>query len=554
MSRLPSHPSLCLALALTGLLGSCNQADKKDTGTATRDLSGQQAELDALKVKARKLEEALVESEKKSKHAPKEDRDSERMQKAILKDLDEVKEQNSDLKEELEKLRKENERLQREATAKVRTKAIGEETAELMANNGKVYRKVRIKSVDDYGVSITHEAGTATLRSGTAPADWVKRFGLIDEPVFAPENAVASADLMMTREPVVTPATPSAESPAQPKISSADSDAMMRAKFDGIMLVDGSESAASAFLAESEGEVYLYTAAHVLTGVQKLVVKNSSGATITNFGACQIATDCDLARIKVDAKPGLALKIGPPGMAGVGKEIRAVGNSAGSGVLTVLSGKVTGLGVTELEVSATVIQGNSGGPVMSADTGEVFGVVCRGEAGREDIWSSGTEFAEVRRFASRIDRPIKWRTVALDSLQGEDQRLTTFDSRTRLMFALAALEPGPSGLRLDVQAGDGKGPTILSIFTQHRNIPPIQKLIAMNVELDGRKIGTSQKDLIKRFNAYYKELIAIFATDTSRFDPGTFSFPSQKEAKQSQKWRQEATQQLQTAAARLSAR
>jgi hypothetical protein len=336
-----------------------------------------------------------------------------------------------------------------------------------------------------------------------------------------------------------------------PKSGKSGENQALRDKLAGVLLVENETSAATAFVVAQNGTLYLYTAAHVLTGGKKLTVKNAQGLTLSNFGACQVATDCDLARIEVNVKPELALRIGAPGTTTVGHEITAAGNSAGSGVVTLTEGKVTGIGPTELEVSAEVIQGNSGGPILSTASGEVFGVVTRAENGRDDIWAADTEFAKIRRFASRIDREVPWRTTSLETLQSENGRIADFDSRTRLVYAMASLQPGQNGLRLDMQLGGGNGPTIMAIFMEHQKVAPVQKLIQMNRQLAERQLRSSERDLKKRFAGFYSDLIRLFSNDTATFEPENFSFPNRKSAEKSLEWRRDATKLLQSAADEL---
>jgi serine protease Do len=519
-----------LALPLACTLTSCNEESKQEVKKAREEISSLESEIAELKSKTSTLDDL----EKKAA-------ESKNKADATQKELEKTREETEALKSEIEKLRKDNQKLQTEVTAKTRNRAVGEEHPEVTTSNGRTYRLVTIRKVDDTGVAISHEAGSTTLRADTAPAEWVSRFKLVDEAALAAAAAAAAPP---------APVEPTAAN-IPPKGSNSGKDQALRDKLGGVLLVETDTSAGSGFVVAQDGALYLYTATHVLTGGPKLRVKNAQGMTLTSFGACQVATDCDLARIEVNVKPELALKIGAPGATSVGHEITAAGNSAGSGVVTLTEGKVTGIGPTELEVSAAVIQGNSGGPILSTASGEVFGVVTRAENGRDDIWAADTEFSKIRRFASRIDRPVPWRTASLENLQTENTRIATFDSRTRLVYAMAALEPGQNGLRLDMQLGGGSGPTIMAIFTEHQNVAPVQKLIQMNRQLAERQLRSSERDLKKRFAGFYNDLIRLFANDTSNFEPENFSFPNRRSAEESLKWRKDATKLLQTAAAEL---
>jgi hypothetical protein len=507
---------------------SCDDGSKAAAEKAKLQLSDKETEIDDLKGKLGKLEKEVEAAKKDSEKAD-----------ATIEELKKAREENETLKDEADDLRKQNEKLKDEVTAKIRNRAVGEKHPQIASPNGKVYRQVVIRKVEATGVSFAHEGGVATLDENTAPAAWVNRFRLgIRKPEPAPPGAVVAA----------APATAAAAPVAAKSGGKSGKDAAVRAKLPGVLLVQSEASKGSAFIVTQGDTTWLYTAAHVLTEAKGLTMKNSEGTAFTEFGKCQIAEDCDLARIEVSVKPGLALSVVQPLGAKVDQEIVAVGNSGGADVLTLLNGKITALGPKEVEVSASVIEGNSGGPVMLAETGEVVGVVCRAEAARDDVWSAGTDFSKVRRFATRIDREIPWRATTLASLGTENQRITAFDSRTQLVFAMAALQGGQNGLRLDMQVGGGKGPTILAIFERHKDVAPVQRLVEMNKQLAAKQLRSSERDLRKRFAGFYKDLLSLVSKDTGGFSPENFSYVNRKEAELSMKWRNEATQLLTAAA------
>jgi hypothetical protein len=510
-------------LASTSMV-SCNDGSKAAADKAKQQLSDKEVEVEDLKGKIGKLEKEVEAGKKAGEKTD-----------ATLKELEKARQENETLKEESDDLRKEIEKLKDEVTAKIRNRAVGEKHDQIASPNGKVYRTVVIRKVEETGVSFAHEGGVATLDENSAPAAWVSRFRLgIRKPEPPPPGDASPA-------PVAAASTPKSSS------GKSEKNSVVRAKLPGVFLVQSETSKGSAFLVARDGSTWLYTAAHVLTEGKGLTVKNSDGAKLTEFGKCQIAEDCDLARIEVSVKPELALTVVQAG-AKVDQEIIAVGNSGGSDVLTLLNGKITALGPKEVEVSASVIEGNSGGPVMLADSGEVVGVVCRAEAARDDVWSADTDFAKVRRFATRIDREIPWRAAALDSLRTENERITKFDSRTRLVFAMAALQPGQNGLRLDMRVGGDKGPTIMAIFEEHKNVAPVQRLIQMNRQLAEKQLRSSERDLKKRFAGFYRDLLNLVANDTGDFAPENFCYVNRKEAELSMKWRKEATELLTAAA------
>ena len=90
--------------------------------------------------------------------------------------------------------------------------------------------------------------------------------------------------------------------------------------------------------------------------------------------------------------------------------LKAYGNSQGQGVITCLDGKLQGIGPSKIEISATIVPGNSGGPVISQN--KVIGVSTylyqsqpvksKSKSSRQHINFWG-RFSKIRRFGTRID-------------------------------------------------------------------------------------------------------------------------------------------------------
>ncbi len=81
---------------------------------------------------------------------------------------------------ELEKAAAEAAKTEKERLAKVaaaRKAARGEKHEVFKTRKGRIFRRVTIKGVDDLGVRIVHEAGTARIKFEELPDDYQKRFG-----------------------------------------------------------------------------------------------------------------------------------------------------------------------------------------------------------------------------------------------------------------------------------------------------------------------------------------------------------------------------------------
>lgn len=326
--------------------------------------------------------------------------------------------------------------------------------------------------------------------------------------------------------------------------------AIVSEHFCNVAIIEGDAGAGTGFIIKENNVTHLYTAAHVLAGNKRLKVKNANGQQFSKFGTFEVAMDADLARLQLLQDFDSDLRIAKPGSIKVNDPLLAIGNSGGAGVLTVLEGKVVSLGPDIIEVSNGVIQGNSGGPVFSGISGEVTGVVTHLIAGRDDIWAKDTGFSEIRRFAARLDRDIKWQEMPILRFLSEAASIQEFNRNTRILFALSMLDPTQAGLRLDTKVSKD-GPTLLSIFEENKEVPAVAELIAMNTQLGDKRLRTSESDLRSRFSNYYNSAVGKLNRDGGKFVPASYSGHNRKQVEQARQWRDEALKQIKSATARL---
>ncbi|MDP3849370.1 MAG: serine protease [Luteolibacter sp.] len=320
--------------------------------------------------------------------------------------------------------------------------------------------------------------------------------------------------------------------------------------FDSVAIITGDGGSGTGFITKDGGRAFLYTAAHVISGNKRLTVKNANGREFRKFGAFEVASESDLARLELLEEFEGGLQVAKPASIKVNDPVLAIGNSGGAGALAILEGSAMSLGPDVVEVSSNVIQGNSGGPLFSGNTGEVVGVVTHLIAARDDLWAKDTKFAEVRRFATRLDRVITWERVPIGRFLAEHQKIEEFNRNSRILFAISSLNPTQDGLRLDSKIG-GNGPTLLSVFDENKNVPIVAELIEMNSKLGDKRLRTSEAELRKRFASYYQTSLTRLDQGGDKFVAKDFSGQNRERAKQAREWRDEAVTELKNAANRM---
>lgn len=327
-------------------------------------------------------------------------------------------------------LRAENTRLR----ALVRQHAAGMFFDEVKSKSGQTYRNAIIKQVSDTAVRFRHAAGDAELAAADCPELWAELFGYESRsestapvvPASAKTKGGTSADTGVPNTGK-TPATRATTSPAE-----------------AIAVVEGDRSNGTGFFCRADDKIYLYTAAHVISGNAKLQVKLRNGSIIRKFGDLEAAEGADLVRLPVNEPIADFLDIAPEaGLAKVGEEVLASGNAAGAGTVGFEKGKVLGVGPASIEIDAEVIQGNSGGPILHAASGRALGVVTHLTAGRDDRWAKDTRFSTIRRFGCRLDRHWEWKKISVEGFLKEGKSLLAVQDQSELM--IAALDPSKWG-------------------------------------------------------------------------------------------------------------
>lgn len=186
-----------------------------------------------------------------------------------------------------------------------------------------------------------------------------------------------------------------------------------------VALVDvelGRDSATgTGFVVRSDG--YLLTNAHVIRGGHNFSVRFASGLRLP-ARVVRAEPEVDLALLHVDARDLTPVRFAPPEAVAEGEDVGAMGYplpdtleeegfptypSTTQGIINAIRPGVTEIHhrpMTFLQTDARINDGNSGGPLFSADTGDVVGIV-QSEIGEHTGINLAIPADDARRFLQR---------------------------------------------------------------------------------------------------------------------------------------------------------
>ncbi len=311
----------------------------------------------------------------------------------------------------------------------------------------KVLKKVKILEAKPDGLRLSHEDGAGTIPYNQLPADLRKKY----EPA-TPDMPAAPAKA----DPAKKEPAPAAEEDDTFTLKPTDGpqDAKEAApKTRGVVLIEGEGGSATGFVVQVGETQYIYTAVHVLTGIDKPVFRTPQGQVlpVNSQSSLEISEDPeipDVARIRLpkagEVPTDYTLAKDVPALRAA---IQSPGNSAGEGVMTLESGEVAGVGPGEIEISNNVVPGNSGGPIVLEGTGTVVGLVTRASKEKMGtLWTKDTRFSEVRRFAAIPSKVTRWSPMPLEVPRNQVKRLETFRADSRAVASVLFLTCAPDGI------------------------------------------------------------------------------------------------------------
>lgn len=299
---------------------------------------------------------------------------------------------------------------------------------DLTTSDGQSFKGVKVLSDDAEKVKIMHMDGISSVRKALLPPEFLQKHGL------APAGAPAAP----------APMAPQELPPAAPAAQTSDVQMAVGNPMDYVMIIQqGPDAGGSGVLVTEKGRTYLYTVMHVLVA-QGARFYNAKGeeVKIPEMTQVELSNDpavADVARVPLSSSIQTPLVLSDE--MNVGQDIVAYGNSLAGNVVTSLEGSIVGVGPSQVEIDAEVVQGNSGGPIMIPGTNKVIGLVEMAKPGKNNYVAAGTRFSEARRFAIRPTRVSKWLPMTLHGLRQQNARIETINNDSIILDCLALVEP-----------------------------------------------------------------------------------------------------------------
>lgn len=187
-----------------------------------------------------------------------------------------------------------------------------------------------------------------------------------------------------------------------------------------IALIKGKTGAGSGFVFTRADRKFLASNAHVMASIRTPTITTLDRTPIKfKPGAALVAVGHDIILLEAqEAGKGMPLVEGVENEVAVNDPIAVCGNSGGSDVITLINGKIVGIGPNRVEVDAEFERGNSGSPIIHLPSGKVIAVAAY--ATREELISGETK---VRRFGYRLDTVKQWQPVDWGRFYAEADKL-----------------------------------------------------------------------------------------------------------------------------------
>ena len=217
-----------------------------------------------------------------------------------------------------------------------------------------------------------------------------------------------------------------------------------------VLMARSTQNRGSAFIAMENGKAYVYTNVHVASArnlefadFRGTPVRVSHAGEVVGLSRTGAEEDgIDIVRFPLIDPPRVSLNFANRAIIENKPEVWTLGDSGGESILKTLKGRIKGVGPAKIEVDCEFIQGNSGGPIVTAD-GHVVGIASYMTT-NQSIWAKGTE-QEIRRIAWIPGKSFPWVPTTANQLAEEQSILEECVMTSDLMIVISYLQTENDG-------------------------------------------------------------------------------------------------------------
>jgi len=182
-----------------------------------------------------------------------------------------------------------------------------------------------------------------------------------------------------------------------------------------LITIEGKKKVGTGFVSRYNNKQYVFTNIHIILSNSSIKLLSIHGNSLP-IKSVILSKDRDAILLEIDQNknvPALEIEKDMDNFQN-GTPIAVYGNSMGGGVNTELSGSILGFGPKNIEITADIVPGNSGSPIISKKTGKVLGIAQSIAKVKQDLVTAKTRFAEKRKFAVRVDNINASNTISLN--------------------------------------------------------------------------------------------------------------------------------------------
>jgi len=304
-----------------------------------------------------------------------------------------------------------------------------------------------------------------------------------------------------------------------------------------VVTLTGDKKSGFGVLVTADEKVWIYSAASLVGANMRLKITQDDDSAIEKFGAFELATDADLARLEVPAGPEAALSPGTDAEA-----VKSASPLLGFDDGLTLDGLASAVEASVIKVSGDLSEQKPGSPVFHGESGELVGVLGAGVGAERSLWPATTGDTRVEPAVYRIDRPLQWTTVPIGTFLQESRAIEETDHMTRLAEAFLALDPAAGAL--DFGASVGSGATVRDVFAANKSLSVVRSATVLNTWLEESGARASASDFKRKISSTYNEIHSKVRAQIREFERKRFSLPNAPAAAQSLDWCKDADDRL----------